>query len=117
MSWRSLWDYSIRQPAGRIFAGRRTRAGKARTDRDGGRDGAGRTPLMAKLSGMGKSRLDRTSQTRIAKIIPSAITLLALCAGLTSIRFAFAGNWHGALAAIVCADRKSTRLNSSHMSI
>jgi CDP-diacylglycerol--serine O-phosphatidyltransferase len=58
---------------------------------------------MARLSGIGKSRLDRTSQMRIAKFIPSALTLLALCAGLTSIRFAFAGDWHGAVAAIVCA--------------
>jgi CDP-diacylglycerol--serine O-phosphatidyltransferase len=58
---------------------------------------------MTKLSGMGKSRLDRTSETRLAKFIPSALTLLALCAGLTSIRFAFAGDWHTAVAAIVCA--------------
>jgi CDP-diacylglycerol--serine O-phosphatidyltransferase len=58
---------------------------------------------MTRLSGMGKSRLDRTSEMRLAKLIPSALTLLALCAGLTSIKFAFSGDWHGAVAAIVCA--------------
>ncbi|HEY1838184.1 MAG TPA: CDP-alcohol phosphatidyltransferase family protein, partial [Rhizomicrobium sp.] len=58
---------------------------------------------MSKLSDMGKSRLDRTSEMRLAKFIPSALTILALCAGLTSIRFAFAGDWHTAVSAIVCA--------------
>jgi CDP-diacylglycerol--serine O-phosphatidyltransferase len=58
---------------------------------------------MTRLTGMGKSRLDRTSEMRLAKFIPSALTLLALCAGLTSIKFAFANDWHGAVAAIVCA--------------
>jgi CDP-diacylglycerol--serine O-phosphatidyltransferase len=75
-------------------------------------------------------------------VAPNAVTALALCSGLTGVRFAIAGEWEKALIAIAIAgvldgldgriarllkgesrfgaeldslsDRKSTRLNSSH---
>jgi CDP-diacylglycerol---serine O-phosphatidyltransferase len=63
---------------------------------------------MHRLSGMGKSRLGRTTEALredmpFAKFIPSVLTLLGLCAGITSIRFALSGHWKAAVAAIVCA--------------
>ena len=42
------------------------------------------------------------SQT-VSKLIPNIVTLMALCAGLTSIKFCFSGKWEWAVAAIVLA--------------
>jgi CDP-diacylglycerol--serine O-phosphatidyltransferase len=39
----------------------------------------------------------------IRALIPNAVTILALCFGLTGVRFAFAGEWEKAVAAIVVA--------------
>jgi CDP-diacylglycerol--serine O-phosphatidyltransferase len=36
-------------------------------------------------------------------VVPNAVTALALCSGLTAIRFAIAGDWEGAVAAIMVA--------------
>ncbi len=36
-------------------------------------------------------------------VVPNAVTLLALCVGLTGVRFAIAGEWERAIAAIVIA--------------
>lgn len=36
-------------------------------------------------------------------LVPNAITVLALCVGLTSVRFAIAGDWDRAVAAIIAA--------------
>jgi CDP-diacylglycerol--serine O-phosphatidyltransferase len=38
-----------------------------------------------------------------ARLIPNIVTLLGLCAGITAIKFALAGNWQGAAAAIMIA--------------
>ena len=46
---------------------------------------------------------DRLEDLSISRIIPSALTLLGLCAGATSIRFALMEDWRRAVAAIVCA--------------
>jgi len=42
------------------------------------------------------------SQT-VSKLIPNIVTLMALCAGLSSIKFCFSGKWEWAVAAIVLA--------------
>jgi CDP-diacylglycerol--serine O-phosphatidyltransferase len=36
-------------------------------------------------------------------LIPNAVTILALCSGLTGVRFAIAGDWERAIAAIIVA--------------
>jgi CDP-diacylglycerol--serine O-phosphatidyltransferase len=38
-----------------------------------------------------------------ARHLPSMLTLLGLCCGATSVKFALSSNWHAAVAAIVCA--------------
>lgn len=48
-------------------------------------------------------RRPRIPGLSINHLIPNVLTLLALCAGLTSIRFALHGNWKGAVLAIVLA--------------
>ena len=61
---------------------------------------------------MGKIRLGQRAQALkqelredfpLGRFIPSGLTLLGLCCGATAIRFALFGNWHAAVAAIVCA--------------
>src|SRR5256714_3046550 len=46
---------------------------------------------------------DRLEDLSISRIIPSALTLLGLCSGATSIRFALEQDWRRAVAAIFCA--------------
>ena len=46
---------------------------------------------------------DRLEDLSVSRIIPSALTLLGLCSGLTSIRFALVEDWRRAVAAIFCA--------------
>jgi len=53
-------------------------------------------PDMARVAELGE-------ELPFGRHIPSAITLLGLCAGATAIPFAMYGNWKGAVAAVVCA--------------
>src|SRR5436305_7978496 len=46
---------------------------------------------------------DRLEDLSISRIIPSALTLLGLCSGLTCIRFALLQEWRSAVAAIFFA--------------
>ena len=39
----------------------------------------------------------------MTRMIPNALTVLALCAGLTAFRFAFAGEWKAAVLCIVAS--------------
>jgi CDP-diacylglycerol--serine O-phosphatidyltransferase len=48
-------------------------------------------------------RLARLEDLSIGKLVPSALTLLGLCAGATAIRFALEQEWKWAVAAIFCA--------------
>lgn len=48
-------------------------------------------------------RTPRLKGLSINRLIPNMLTILALCAGLTGIRFALLGQWHAAVAAIVIA--------------
>jgi len=46
---------------------------------------------------------DHLEDMSISKVIPSALTLLGLCAGATAIKFALIQEWQSAVAAIFCA--------------
>lgn len=46
---------------------------------------------------------ERLEDLSIAKLVPSMLTLLGLCSGATAIRFALAGDWRHAVAAVVVA--------------
>ena len=50
-----------------------------------------------------EDRLERLEDLSIMKVVPSALTLLGLGAGLTAIRFALAEQWKGAVVALFCA--------------
>jgi CDP-diacylglycerol--serine O-phosphatidyltransferase len=52
-------------------------------------------------------RVERRAQPRtgipLRAVVPNAVTALALCVGLTGVRFAIAGEWQSAIAMIVAA--------------
>lgn len=52
---------------------------------------------------MSRSRVQRLSDRSVNRMIPNILTLLALCAGMTAIRFAIGGNFVGAVFAIIVA--------------
>ncbi len=63
---------------------------------------------MARVGGMGRRNLGRTAAALredfpLGKFLPNGLTLLGLCSGTTSIRFALLGQWKAAVAAIVFA--------------
>ena len=49
------------------------------------------------------ARLERLEDLSIGKLVPSTLTLLGLCSGVTAIRFALAHDWHDAVAVMVFA--------------
>jgi CDP-diacylglycerol--serine O-phosphatidyltransferase len=49
------------------------------------------------------ARLEKLEDLSIAKLVPSFLTLLGLCSGVTAIRYAVAAEWTNAVAAVVCA--------------
>src|SRR5690606_29714804 len=67
-------------------AHRRTRQPSSRPDRRG--------PLMARRRPRRPRRTRRRFQRdRINRLLPNALTMLGLCAGLTAIRFGLEGKW------------------------
>ena len=52
---------------------------------------------------MRRPRVHRLSDLSINRMVPNVLTLLALCAGMTAIRFAMNGNFVGAVFAIIVA--------------
>ncbi|MBV9553340.1 MAG: CDP-diacylglycerol--serine O-phosphatidyltransferase [Alphaproteobacteria bacterium] len=48
-------------------------------------------------------RVRRIQQLPVQRVVPNVVTLLALCAGMTAIRFALLGNFQAAVAAILVA--------------
>jgi CDP-diacylglycerol--serine O-phosphatidyltransferase len=50
-----------------------------------------------------KMRVRRIQEASVNRLIPNVVTLLALCAGMTAIRFALTGNFQGAAYAIIVA--------------
>ena len=47
----------------------------------------------------------RLSDFSVNRMVPNVLTLLALCAGMTAIRFAIAGDFETACYAIIAASR------------
>ena len=52
---------------------------------------------------MARRRGGRLGTLSINKLIPNALTILALCVGVTAMRFAFEGLWDRAVIAVVVA--------------
>jgi CDP-diacylglycerol--serine O-phosphatidyltransferase len=48
-------------------------------------------------------RMQRLSDLSVNRMVPNILTLLALCAGMTAIRFAMGGNFEGAVFSIIAA--------------
>jgi CDP-diacylglycerol--serine O-phosphatidyltransferase len=46
---------------------------------------------------------ERLEEISVGRVVPSVLTLLGLCSGITAIRFAIAAEWNAAVAAIVFA--------------
>ena len=46
---------------------------------------------------------ERLEELSVGRVVPSALTLLGLCSGITAIRFALDSNWPAAVAAIIFA--------------
>jgi CDP-diacylglycerol--serine O-phosphatidyltransferase len=49
------------------------------------------------------ARLERLEDLSIGKLVPSTLTLLALCSGVTAIRFALNDQWTTAVTFVICA--------------
>src|SRR5487761_1478124 len=52
---------------------------------------------------MRRSRVRQLSGLSVNRMIPNVLTLLALCAGMTAIRFAIDGNFQAAVFSIIAA--------------
>src|SRR5215470_7307892 len=52
---------------------------------------------------MRRPRAQRFSDLSVNRMVPNVLTLLALCAGMTAMRFAMSGNFVGAVFAIIVA--------------
>ncbi|HEU0215847.1 MAG TPA: CDP-diacylglycerol--serine O-phosphatidyltransferase [Stellaceae bacterium] len=50
-----------------------------------------------------RGRVRRIQEAPVNRLVPNILTLLALCAGMTAIRFALNGNFQGAVYAIIVA--------------
>ena len=50
-----------------------------------------------------RMRVRRLSDLSVNRLVPNILTLLALCAGMTAMRFAMGGNFEGAVFAIIAA--------------
>ena len=50
-----------------------------------------------------RMRVRRLSDLSVNRMVPNVLTLLALCAGMTAMRFAMGGNFEGAVFAIIAA--------------
>src|SRR6516225_9296310 len=65
----------------------------------------GRQPVKMRRARMRRPRMRvrRLSDLSVNRMVPNILTLLALCAGMTAMRFAMAGNFEGAVFAIIAA--------------
>src|SRR5437868_9222805 len=50
-----------------------------------------------------RERMRRLSGLSVNRMVPNILTVLALCAGMTAVRFAMGGNFEGAVFAIIAA--------------
>jgi CDP-diacylglycerol---serine O-phosphatidyltransferase len=65
--------------------------------------GVGSEKLRMRSARMRRSRAHRLSDLSINRMVPNVLTVLALCAGMTAIRFAMNANFIGAVFAIIVA--------------
>src|SRR6267378_8563429 len=65
----------------------------------------GRPPLRMRRARVRRPRMRvrRLSDLSVNRMVPNVLTLLALCAGMTAMRFAMVGNFEGAVFAIIAA--------------
>src|SRR5437879_3576429 len=65
----------------------------------------GRPPLRMRRARVRRPRMRvrRLSDLSVNRMVPNVLTLLALCAGMTAMRFAMGGNFEGAVFAIIAA--------------
>jgi CDP-diacylglycerol---serine O-phosphatidyltransferase len=59
--------------------------------------------MAARTGRVRQPRVHRLSGHSVNRMVPNVLTLLALCAGMTAIRFAIHGNFQGAVYAIIVA--------------
>ncbi len=59
--------------------------------------------LRIRAGRMRRQRVQRLADHSLNRMIPNVLTLLALCAGMTAMRFAMGGNFVGAVFAIIVA--------------
>jgi CDP-diacylglycerol---serine O-phosphatidyltransferase len=59
--------------------------------------------MRTRSARMRRPRVRRLSDRSVNRMIPNVLTLLALCAGMTAMRFAMGGNFIGAVFAIIAA--------------
>lgn len=66
-------------------------------------DGGRRTLRMRSRNRRPHKRMPRLSGLSVNRMVPNILTLLALCAGMTAMRFAMGGNFQAAVFAIIAA--------------
>ena len=66
-------------------------------------DKAERISRRARARAIVKARLEKLEDISVSRLVPSFLTLLGLCSGVTAIRFAIAGDWMPAVGAVIAA--------------
>lgn len=66
-------------------------------------DKAQRISRRVRARAIVKARLEQLEDISFSRLVPSFLTLLGLCSGVTAIRFAIAGDWMEAVIAVICA--------------
>lgn len=62
-----------------------------------------RRTRRARARAIVKARLEKLEDISVSKLVPSTLTLLGLCSGVTAIRFASVGGWTEAVSFVVLA--------------
>jgi CDP-diacylglycerol--serine O-phosphatidyltransferase len=66
-------------------------------------DKAQRISRRARARAIVRARLEKLEEISVSRLVPSFLTLLGLCSGVTAIRFAISGDWTHAVIAVICA--------------
>jgi len=66
-------------------------------------DKAQRMSRRARARAIVKARLEKLEDISVSRLVPSTLTLLGLCSGVTAIRFGMSGDWMLAVTAVICA--------------
>ena len=62
-----------------------------------------RKSRRARARAIVRARLEKLEDISLSKLVPSTLTLLGLCSGITAIRFAIARDWPEAVSFVVLA--------------